>query len=147
MLRRITLYSLLLCAWLLAVSTASALSPESAKAIAVGENDDRIKALSAALVTPDDNLSNLVDALLGDTAKIAGEQILIVNDAATGKAVNAATGAETPLPATVEDVVNNNRMRQALEAAKAAFGLFSDSLRVRNNAITELRESDRKSVV
>ena len=61
-----------------------ALSPESAKAIVVGENDERIKALSAALVTPDDNLSNLVDALLGDTAKIAGDQVLIVND---GKAV------------------------------------------------------------
>ncbi len=142
LLRRITFYSLLLCAWLMAVSTAIALSPESAKAIAVGENDDRIKALSAALVTPDDNLSNLVDALLGDTAKTAGDQVLIVTD---GKAVNAATGAETPLPATVEDVVNNNRMRRELEAAKAAFGLFSDSIRVRNNAITELRESADES--
>ncbi len=142
MLRRITIYCLLLCAWLLAASTASALSPESAKAIAVGENDDRIKALSAALVTPDDSLSNLVEALLADTAKVAGDQVLIVTD---GKAVIAATGAEIPLPASVEDVVNNNRMRQALEGAKAAFGLFSDSVRVRNNAITELRETADES--
>ena len=49
------------------------------------------------------------------------------------------------IPANVEDVVNNNRMRQALEGAKAAFGLFSDSVRVRNNAITELRESADES--
>ena len=121
---------------------AHALTPEAAKAIAAGDNDDRITALSAAVAAPDEALSKLIDALLDDSAKIAGDKVLIVAD---GKATDAATGAETALPEGVEDVVNNNRMRRELEAAKAALGLFSDSVRVRNNAIAELKDSADES--
>ena len=66
-------------------------------------------------------LSKLIDALLDDAAKIAGDKVLIVAD---GKATDAATGAEPP-PGSVEDVVNNNRMRRELEAAKAALDCSS----------------------
>jgi len=131
-------------AWLasLCVPATHALTPAAAKAIAAGDNDDRINALSAAVAAPDDALSKLIDALLDDSAKIAGDKVLIVAD---GKATDAATGAETALPEGVEDVVNNNRMRRELEAAKAALGLFSDSVRVRNNAIAELKDSADES--
>jgi urea transport system permease protein len=123
---------------LLAINSASALTPEAARAIAVGENDDRIKALAAALEKPDAELSRLLDALLNDSAKIAGDKVLIVTD---GKAFDATTSAETALPATAEDVINNNRMRREIEGAKASLGLFSDSVTQRNNAITELKDS------
>jgi urea transport system permease protein len=124
------------------VATVHALTPEAAKAIATGENDDRIKALSAAVAAPDDALRRLIDALLDDSAKLAGDKVVIVAD---GKAVDAVTGTDVALPASPEDVVNNNRMRRELEAAKAALGLFSDSVRVRNNAITELKDSADES--
>jgi urea transport system permease protein len=132
------LFACLLVAMLGAAHTASALTPEAARAIAVGENDDRIKALSVALEKPDPELSRLIDALLSDSVKIAGEKVLIVTD---GKAIDATSGAETALPATAEDVVNNNRMRREIEGAKASLGLFSDSVAKRNNAIAELKDS------
>ena len=120
------------------ITAAHALTPESALAISVGENDDRIKALAAALTKPDPELSRLIDALISDSVKIAGDKVLIVTDR---KAVDAISGADTPLPATVEDVVNNNRVRREIEGAKASLGLFSDSAIKRNNAITELKSS------
>ena len=68
--------------------------------------------------------------------------MLIVTD---GKAIDAISGADTPLPATVEDVINNNRMRREIDGAKASLGLFSDSNTKRNNAITELKNSADES--
>lgn len=118
--------------------SAIALTSDTAKRIAVGENDDRIKALSDALTNPDEALARLIDALLDDSAKVAGDAVLLVNN---GKTIDAATGAATTLPATAEDVVNNNRMRNELEGAKAALGLFSESLTKRNNAIVQLKDS------
>ena len=120
------------------VFSAHALTPEAAKAIAVGENDDRIKALAAALITPDPELSRLIDALVSDSVKIAGDRVLIVTD---GKAIDVISGAEIALPATAEDVVNNNRIRREIDGAKATLGLFSDSVTKRNNAITKLKDS------
>ena len=126
----------------LAAPSAFALTAEVAKAIATGENDDRIKALSTAVAAPDPELSRLIDALLADSVKIAGDKVLIVTD---GKAIDAITGAEVPLPDTAEDVVNNNRVRRELDTAKAALGLFSESITKRNNAITELKDSADES--
>ena len=121
----------------LTLSIAHALTTESALAIAVGESDDRIKALATAVGKPDPELSRLIDALLNDSVKIAGNKVLIISD---GKAIDAISGADTPLPAAVEDVVNNNRMRSEIDGAKASLGLFSNTITQRNNAITELKK-------
>ena len=53
-------------AWLasLCVPATHALTPAAAKAIAAGDNDDRINALSAAVAAPHEALSKLIDALL-----------------------------------------------------------------------------------
>jgi urea transport system permease protein len=115
-----------------------ALTPEMAKAIAAGETDDRIVALTQALIAPDPPLSRLIEALLDDSVKISDSRVLIVKDS---KAIDAVTGADVVLPANAEDVVINNRMRRELDGAKAALGLFSASALVRSRAITELKDS------
>jgi urea transport system permease protein len=120
------------------MSTIHALTPEVAKAIAVGESDDRIASLSQALTTPDPALSRLIEALLDESAKVADGRVLIVKD---GKAIDAATGADIALPANAEDIVINNRLRRELDGAKAALGLFSKSPLARSNAINELKDS------
>ncbi len=121
---------------------ASAITPAMATAIAVGESDDRIAALAQALGAPDPALARLIEALLDDSAKVAEGRVLIVKG---DKAIDAATGAETPLPANAEDIINNNRLRRELEGAKAALGLFSASSVARANAITELKDSADES--
>jgi urea transport system permease protein len=58
-----------------------------------------------------------------------------------GRVVEAGGGAALPaLPDGAEEVVNNNRMRQALEGALAAFRLASPDREVRAKALADLRD-------
>jgi urea transport system permease protein len=126
-----------LCAFLLSVGAAHALSPEQSIRIATGESDDRISALNEAVAAADPALPNFIAALLADEVKVAAGKTYIVRD---GKAVDAATGAVSTLPADAEDVVNNNRVRRELEAALAALKLFSPDRNARDKAIDELKD-------
>ena len=132
MLRRLILLFVLLGG-----SACWALTSEQAGAIAAGDSDDRVKALNAVVVTADPALAPFVKALLDDEVKTAGGKAFIVKD---GKAVDAATGAATALPADAEDAVNNNRMRRELEAAMAVLKLVSPDVAVRRAAIAELKD-------
>jgi urea transport system permease protein len=122
---------------LLALSPVWALSPELAGRIAAGDSDERLKALSEAVIAADPGLPGLLQALLADEVKVAGGKAFIVRD---GKAVDAATGAAATLPEGAEDVVNNNRMRRELESAQAALRLFSPDRSQRAKAIAELKD-------
>ena len=83
---------------LLACSLARALTGAEATAIATGDNDARIAALSAVAAKGDAKLAALVQALLADEVKVAAGKVLIVHD---GKTTDAASGAETTLAASV----------------------------------------------
>jgi urea transport system permease protein len=122
---------------LLAVcSLAQALTPEQALNIASGDSEARIAALNQVVTAADPALAAYAQALLNDEIKLAGGKALRIAD---GKATDAATGAALPLPADLEDVVINNRMRRELEAALAALRLFSTDRADRAKAIVELK--------
>jgi urea transport system permease protein len=114
---------------------AQALTPEQARGIATGDTDARIAALNQAVAQGDSALKPFVQALLDDAVKIAGDRVLVVRD---DKAVDAATQAPVALPATADDVINNNRMRGALESALSGLQLFSANPGVRDAAVGEL---------
>ncbi len=120
---------------LLVFVPAHALTPQQAKAIADGDSDDRITALNQAVADGAADLAGFVQAMLDDAVKVAGDQVLIVRDE---KAVDAATGAAATVPESAEDVVNNNRMRGALNAALAALQLNSPDIAARRSAVNEL---------
>jgi urea transport system permease protein len=122
---------------LLTAVPALALTPELAGRIAAGESDERIAALNEAVAAADAALVPFVRALLADEVKVAGGRAYIVRE---DKAVEAASGAPASLPADAEDVVNNNRMRGALESAIASLSLFSTERAVRAQAIASLKE-------
>ncbi len=131
MIRRLVLLCLLLCSsW-----AAQALTPEQARGIAVGDSDERIAALNAAAAAGAEGLGPFVQALLEDAVKVAGERVFVVQG---DKVVEAATGAAATLPADAEDVVNNNRMRGALQAALASLQLLSPDLQTRRESVAEL---------
>jgi urea transport system permease protein len=117
---------------------AHALTQDEARAMAAGDNDDRIAALHKVLASGDPALAPFVQALMDDAVKVAPDRVLVVRD---GQAVDAATGAAAVVPEGAEDVVNNNRMRRELDAALAAVRLFSPDREQRAAAIARLRDS------
>ena len=127
---------LLLCLALLVCSGAHALTPEQAHAIAAGDSDERIAALNTAAASGDAALRPFVQALLDDAVKTAGGKAYVVQS--DGQAIDAASGQAATLPADAEDVVNNNRLRGALEAALGALKLVSPDVRERTAALVEL---------
>jgi urea transport system permease protein len=133
LLLRLLLSLLALCA----AGSSHALSAAQAKAIAAGDNDERIAALNAAVAQGDAGLAAFVQALLDDAVKVGPDRAFIVRD---GKAIDAASGAPAALPDNAEDVVNNNRMRRELESALAGLRLFSPQREQRARAIAELRD-------
>ncbi|MDN3922727.1 urea ABC transporter permease subunit UrtB [Roseateles violae] len=116
-------------AWLLLVilsSQAHALTPDQSRAIAAGETDERIAALNAAAARGDAELAAFVQALLDDRVKLLADRAVVL------------AAADQPAPDGAEDVVNNNRMRGALQAALAALKLFSPDPAARRAAVAEL---------
>ena len=132
--RRLLLTLCLFLGVLIAPGT-RALTPEDAAAIAAGETDDRIAALNKAAAQPDAALAAFVQALLDDGVKVAGGKAY---QTIGGKTSLAGSGTAAAVPADAEDVVNNNRMRGALEAALGTLKLVSPDAAVRRAALTEL---------
>ncbi len=131
-------YILLLAAWLLGVS-AHALTAVEARAIATGDTDARIAALTQAMPNADERTAAFIQALSDDAIKLAGEKVLLLKD---GKAYDPVTNAELALPSALDDITNNNRMRGELDNALAALKLFSKDQPVRAAAILELQGSN-----
>jgi urea transport system permease protein len=117
-----------------------ALSASEVKAIVFGETEARVEALNKAAVTADEKTVAFIQALSGDAVKTSGENVFIVK---AEKAFDPLTGAEQPLPADAEDVINPNLMRSEIDNALAALQLFSKDRSARADAIRTLAgESD-----
>jgi urea transport system permease protein len=136
--------SLVLAIAFLCSAGAHALTPAEARAMAAGETDARIEALNKAVAAGDEKTAAFIQALIDDAVKVAGDKVILVKD---GKGFDPVTGAEQPLPADAEDVINNNRMRGELDAAMAALKLFSKDVALRRQAIKTLQnESDESKL-
>ena len=114
----------LLALWaslLLMAGSAHALTAEQALAMAAGDTDDRVAAVQQAVIDPSERTAAFLQALADDAVKVAGGKPLIVRD---DKGIDPVTGAEVPLPADAEDIINNNRMRGEIDTALAGLALF-----------------------
>lgn len=131
------LYQLLCMLILLCVAVgAQALTPQQAQAIAIGESDARIAALRAAVDGADDKTEVFIQALSDDAVKVVAGRPVIVKD---DKAVDPVSGAQSTLPDTAEDVMNNNRMRGEIDTALASLKLLSTDAAVRREAVKTLQ--------
>ena len=133
------LRSIIFLAALFAGAQAQALTAAEAKAIATGDTDARIAALNQAMPNADERTAAFIQALSDDAIKLAGEQVILLKD---GKAYDPVTGIEAAMPATLDDITNNNRMRGELDNALAALKLFSKDQALRAAAILELQGSN-----
>jgi len=119
---------------------AFALTADQARALTLGDTDARVSALQKVLAAPDAPTAAFLKALADDAVKVSGTQVLVVRD---GQANDPVTGEASPLPNTVEDVINNNRMRGEIDAALAALQLLSTDAAMRLQAAQSvLKEPD-----
>ncbi|CAN7506228.1 urea ABC transporter permease subunit UrtB [Polaromonas sp. LjRoot131] len=132
MLLRHLLFSLLT---LLTAAHAHALTADEVKGMALGETEARVEALAKAAAVADDKTAAFIQALGDDAVKTKGDKVFVVKD---DKAFDPITGAETPLPADAEDVINPNLMRSEIDNALAALKLFSKDEKQRRDAIKTL---------
>ncbi|MES2946745.1 MAG: urea ABC transporter permease subunit UrtB, partial [Pseudomonadota bacterium] len=126
---------LLLSAAFFLATGAHALTADEVKGMTLGEVDTRIEALNKAAVTADEKTTAFIQAMSDDAVKFKGDKVFVVRD---DKAFDPVTGAETPLPADAEDVINPNLMRGELDTALAALKLFNKDEKVRRDAIKTL---------
>ncbi|MDT8990803.1 urea ABC transporter permease subunit UrtB [Curvibacter sp. APW13] len=126
----------LLLATLFVAGNAYSLSAEEAKAMASGEGDARIAALRQAVSHADERTLAFIQALADDSVKLVAGKPVVVQGA---QGTDPVTGQAVSVPATAEDVMNNNRMRGELDAALAAAKLLSPEVAVRREAIKTLQ--------
>lgn len=112
-----------------------ALTPEQARALAIGDTDARVAALNAVLANADAKTVALIQALSDDAVKTTETAVFVMKD---GKGFDPVTGTELPVPEAADDVVNNNQMRTELDAALATIKLFSPDAAVRADAVKTL---------
>ena len=110
---------LLLCA---AAAPAQALTMEQALAMASGDAQSRTAAINEAAASADERAAALIQALADDAVRHTDTQVFVM-DGEQGR--DPVTGAAVAVPDAAEDVVNNNVMRRALEAAQSALRLAS----------------------
>ena len=116
-------------------TAAQALTADEARAIAAGDSEARIAALNKAVTSADDKTAAFIQAMSDDAVKYTEDKVFVMRD---DKGYDPVTGAELKVPDTAEDVVNNNLMRGALEAAQAALKLGSKDDAVRAEAAQAL---------
>ncbi|RZL96724.1 MAG: urea ABC transporter permease subunit UrtB, partial [Variovorax sp.] len=109
-------------AFFLVAASAHALTAEEAKAIASGDTEARVAALNKAVATADDKTSAFIQAMADDAVKFTEDKVFVMKD---DKGYDPVTGVELKVPDTAEDVVNNNMMRGAFDAAQSVLKLVN----------------------
>jgi urea transport system permease protein len=125
----------LLFALLAAGGAAHALTADEARAMAVGESQDRAAAIGRALVTADAKTAAFLQALADDAVRYTDTQVFVVRE---DKGFDPVTDAALPLPEDAEEVSNNNFMRGAVDRAMSALKLSSTDQAERAAAIHAL---------
>jgi urea transport system permease protein len=130
---------LCLASLLCSAHPAWALPADLVLAVAAGESDERVAAVSKLVASGDAGVETYFQALLDGEVQVAGgKRVLIVKDS---QGVDAASGDKVdPLPAELEDAIVNNRLRGALEAARSALKLASPDRGKRLAAVKALED-------
>ncbi len=115
----VLLSALIVCA----TPHAVALDRAAVEKLALGDGEERLEAIAALITEGDARAVEVLDALASGDLQVAGKRVLIVKG---GSAVDAVTGEKlAALPAEREDVVANNRLRNAAQGAVATLQLVS----------------------
>jgi len=127
---------------LLLAPGAWALTAEQALKMATGDGEERVQAINEAVLDADDRTRAFIDALSNDAVKASDKAAFVMEG---DQATDPVTGAKVKLPDDAEDVINNNFLRSALDAAKAALQLHSEDEATRAAAAAALMKDPDES--
>jgi urea transport system permease protein len=114
----------------------AALDAADVAVLATGDGDARVAAIARLVASGEARAVPVLQALADGEMSLAAGRVLLVKGE---EAVDAVTGEKvSPLPATREDVVANNRLRREIESALAALQLFAPGREARLAAAREL---------
>ncbi len=117
------LWALLACTlWLAGPQVARAVTAQQAQQLAEGDADERIEVLMQWATSNDERSLALVRALADEAVQVQAGRVLLVQGEAARDAV---TGETVALTDEAEELVVNNRLRGALDAALAGMDLFN----------------------
>jgi urea transport system permease protein len=124
---------------------AAALDRAALDRLAFGDADERSAAVAALAASGDPRAAEVLAALAEGEVRTAGARVLIVRG---GEARDAATGAPVaPLPAALEEVVANNRLRREIEGALSALRLFAPERAMRLEAARQLAQGAEEALL
>ena len=129
------------------IGHALALTPELVHDLALGESDARDHAIAQIIARGDATALPLLKGLHDDTVRVeqGTNRVLLIDGAS---AVDATTGATvSPLPADVDDVVVNNRLRREVGRAINALQLASPDRGKRLAAAKDLADDANAGVL
>ncbi|MFV0681385.1 urea ABC transporter permease subunit UrtB [Ottowia sp.] len=119
-----------------------ALTVEQALGMATGDSESRVQAINSAVLNADERTRAFIDALADDAVKVTAHAAYVVQGE---QASDPVTGDAVQLPDDAEDVINNNYLRGALDAAKAALQLQSGDPALRTEAARALMKEPDES--
>jgi len=127
-------------------SPAYAVAPELIRDLALGQNEEKVKAITALVASGDPQALPVLQSLLAGEVQTVGETtVLRVKD---GVATDLSTGAKVePLPESRDDVVLNNRVRRELATAIAALQLEAPERAMRFAAARALQRDADEDVL
>jgi len=127
-------------------SPAYAVAPELIRDLALGQNEEKVKAITALVASGDPQALPVLQSLLAGEVQTVGETtVLRVKD---GVATDLSTGAKVePLPESRDDVVLNNRVRRELATAIAALQLEAPERAMRFAAARALQRDAGEDVL
>src|SRR5438105_1260604 len=120
-------------------SSALALDRAAVEKLAFGDGDEKIEAIGALVAEGDAKAADLLKAFAEGELQTSGKQVFIVRG---DKAIDAVSQRPIALPKEREDVVANNRLRNAVAGALAAFKLTSSERAERLAAAKALSGAD-----
>jgi urea transport system permease protein len=127
------------------VAAAAAVPPAAVRDLAFGESDDKVRAIAELVAQGDAGALAVLQALADGEVQTAGEQVLWVRG---GNAMDLATGnSVSPLPASRDDLILNNRVRRELATAIAALKLSAPDRSVRLDAAKELQSGAEEAML
>lgn len=136
--RLLTLLVIGVCLCMRSLTAGASIDPRMLAALTAEDPDARIAAVVQIAALANDDAARILNALRSDALSATADGAVYIVTAE--QAFNPVTGLTGPLPANLEPISVNNRLRNAVEQALSGMALFSNDPAKRLRAVRALQD-------